>query len=121
MSSDDSDNCVASRRKLSFTLSAKMDSEPVKLCSQAETSLQRYISSTQKKVNEKLNAKQKLVIEETDITTNIENAKSQSDGKGAICHNCHMRLRHTSRNCTFEQCITIYSCSKEKLHPVEIS
>ena len=120
-SSDDGNNCVASRRKLNFTLSAKMDSEPVKLYSEAETPLQRYISSTQKKVNEKLNAKQKLVIEETDITTNVENAKSQSDGKGAICHNCHMRLRHTSRNCTFEQCTTIYSCGEEKLHPVEIS
>ena len=67
-----------------------------------------------------MQAKQKLVDEKADIMPRIDIAKRQK-GKGVVCHNCHMRLGHTARNCTFEQCNSIYSCGEEKLHPAENS
>lgn len=87
----------------------------------SETPIQRFTSSLQLKIDEKLEAKQKLVDQEKDLKTRIEDAKLMIAGAGPVCHNCHMRLRHTSSNCTFERCETIYSCGQEKLHPAEFA
>ena len=46
----------------------------------------------------------------------IDIAKRQK-GKGLVCHSCHMRLDHAARNCTFQQCNSMYSCGEERLHP----
>ena len=85
------------------------------------TPLQRFTSSLQLKIDEKLEAKQKLVDQGKDLKTRIDDAKLMIAGAGPVCHNCHMRLRHTSRNCTFEHCEAIYSCGQEKLHPAEFA
>lgn len=87
----------------------------------AETPLQRYTSRLQSKIDENLKAKQNLINQEETLKTKIEDAKSQSAGRGSICHNCHMRLRHTSRTCTFDRCETVYSCGQEKFHPAELT
>ncbi len=31
-----------------------------------------------------------------------------------------MRLGHTARNCEYENCISVFRCGEEKLHPGEI-
>ena len=114
---------TASRRKLEFPSVSNVSTsvEPVVQLKVSETPLQRFTSSLQLKIDEKLEAKQKLVDQEKDLKTRIEDAKLMIAGAGPVCHNCHMRLRHTSRNCTFERCETIYSCGQEKLHPAEFA
>ena len=87
----------------------------------SETPLQRFISSLQLKIDEKLEAKQKLVDQEKDLKTRIEDAKLMIAGVRSVCHNWYMRLRRTSRNCTFERCETIYCCGQEKVHPAELA
>ena len=111
------------RRKLDFPVVSNLSTsvESVVEAKVAETPLQRFTSSLQLKIDEKLEAKQKLADQEKDLRTRIEDAKLLIAGAGPVCHNCHMRLRHTSRNCTFERCETIYSCGQEKLHPAEFA
>ena len=120
LSSTSSSSVSTRKRKLDFPLCSKSESKPAKSYPQAETPLQRYISNTKRKIEEKMQAKQTLVDEEADIIARIDIAKRQK-GKGLVCHNCHMRLGNTARNCTFEQCNSIYSCGEEKLHPAEKS
>ena len=119
-SSCSSSTSVSRKRKLDFISSCKSVSMPAKSFSPVETSLQRYISNTKRDIGQKMQAKQKLVDEEADIMARIDIAKWQK-GKGVVCHNCHTRLGHTARNCTFEQCNSIYSSREEKLHPAENS
>ena len=119
-SSCSSSTSVSRKRKLDFISPCKSVSMPAKSFSPVETPLQRYISNIKRNIGQKMQAKQKLVDEEADIMARIDIAKRQK-GKGVVCHNCHMRLGHTARNCTFEQCNSIYSCGEEKLHPAENS
>ena len=110
-------------RKLDFPVVSNLSTavESVAQAKVDETPLQRFTSSLQLKIDEKLEAKQKLVDQEKYLKTRIEDAKLLIAGAGPVGHNCHMRLRHTSRNCTFERCETIYSCGQEKLHPAEFA
>lgn len=119
-SSSSSSTSVSRKRKLDFTFPSKSESKPAKSFSPVETPLQRYILNTKRNIEQKMQAKQKLVDEEADIMARIDIAKRQK-GKRLVCHSCHMRLCHTARNCTFEQCNSIYSCGEEKLHPAENS
>lgn len=39
--------------------------------------------------------------------------------EGNMCRNCHLRLGHTARSCTYGKCVSVYSCGEEKFHPSE--
>ena len=118
---------TASKRKLIFptataTVTKSVErTEPIAESKRAETPLQRYISNCQSKINEKRLAKQKLEDDEKNSRTKIQDAKLQNGERGSICHNCHLRLGHTSHTCSFDSCETIYSCGQGKFHPAEQS
>ena len=45
-----------------------------------------------------------------------QNTNKQSNSS---CGNCHLRLGHTRRNCTFSPCRSVYSCGLLEKHPDE--
>ena len=101
--------------------SAKQKIQETQATEQCETPLQKYISSCQTKIDDKLEAKRKLVEEKEMFDLKINDAKSINAGKGSLCHNCHLRLGHTARNCVLKRCQNIHSCGQDKLHPADLA
>ena len=85
---------TASKRKLDFPSVSNVSTsvEPVVQLKVCGTPLQRFTSSLQLKIDEKLEGKQKLVDQGKDLKTRIEDAKLMIAGAGPVCHNCHMRF-----------------------------
>lgn len=62
----------------------------------------------------------KLEVEEKEISRRLLKVQScPSDGN--MCRNCHLRLGHTARNCSYGKCMSVFNCGEEKLHPGELN
>ena len=85
------------------------------------TPIERYIARTERGIEEKDERIQEIKMEEENIRRRIETAKSNNVGNGTFCRNCHMRLGHNARNCTFDKCSSIYQCGEDKFHPGEVN
>ena len=85
------------------------------------TPVERFIAKTEKNIEEKDKMIQELRMEELNIKGRISAAKRGNVGNGTLCRNCHMRLGHNARNCTFDKCGSVYECGEEKLHSGEVN
>ena len=83
------------------------------------TPFQRYVKRTEEQIRLKENNLRKVQNKAAEFQERLEVLKSQYGNVGKMCHNCHLRLGHTSRNCTFDSCTSLFECGQEKLHPGE--
>lgn len=112
-----------SKKKLPFTREfttsqTAQDFEPDNLEEQEQrnTPFQRYMKKAESDIERKKSELRKLEQEEKEISRKLFNVQSHpSDGN--MCRNCHFRLGHTARNCTYGKCRSIFNCGEEKLHP----
>ena len=87
---------------------------------QNSTPFETYMKKAESDIERKKSKLVKLEQEEKEISRKLLNVQSHpSDGNR--CRNCHLRLGHTARNCTYGRCMTIFHCGEEKLHPGELN
>ncbi len=83
-----------------------------------QTPIQRYLRKAELELeNKKLN-RRKLEALKEDNERKLSRVKSNTN-EGNMCRTCHLRLGHTSRNCNYGKCLSVYTCGEEKLHPGE--
>lgn len=116
-----------SKKKLPFTREfttsqTAQDFEPDNLEEQEQcsTPFERYMKKAESDIDRKKSELRKLELEEKEISRKLRKVQSHpSDGN--MCRNCHLRLGHTARNCTYGKCMSIFNCGEEKLHPGELN
>ena len=87
---------------------------------QCSTPFERYIKKAESDVEKKKSELRKLEVEEKEISRRLLKVQSRpSDGN--MCRNCHLRLGHTARNCSYGKCMSVFNCGEEKLHPGELN
>ena len=81
------------------------------------TPFQRYVDKTQEQIRLKENSLRELQHKLADFNDRLKHLKARYGDAGKMCHNCHLRLNHTSRNCIFDSCTSLFDCGQEKFHP----
>jgi hypothetical protein len=85
------------------------------------TPIQRYLAKTKQNIEDKDQRIREVMMAELNVKSRIERAKSNNVGQGNLCRNCHMRLRHTARNCEFDKCTSVFQCGEDKFHTGEVN
>ena len=83
------------------------------------TPFQRYVDKTQEQIRLKENSLRELQDKLADFNDRLKHLKARYGDAGKMCHNCHLRFNHTSRNCIFDSCTSLFDCGQEKFHPGE--
>lgn len=113
------------KRRLDFNSASSSNSKRpvivnVPTHEKVSTPIERYITKTEENIREKDKQINELLAKESWIISRLQTARL-GNGQGSLCHNCHMRLGHTARNCNFDKCSSVYSCGEEKFHSGEVS
>ena len=73
------------------------------------------------KIRLKESSLRELECKLTQFNDRLKVLKARYGNDGKMCHNYHLRLNHTSRNCMFDSCRSLFECGQEKFHPGENS
>lgn len=95
------------------------DDEDEALENEVNTPFQRYVNKTQEQMRLKENSLRELEGKLAQFNDRLKLLKARHGNDGKMCHNCHLRLNHTSRNCMFDSCTSLFECGQEKFHPGE--
>ena len=66
------------------------------------TPFQKYINKNKEQIRLKENSLWELQDKLKEFNDRLKVVKAQYKEDGKMCHNCHLRLNHTSRNCMNE-------------------
>ena len=71
---------------------------------EVDSPFQRYVNKTQEQIRLKESSLRELECKLTQFNDRLKVLKARYGNDGKMCHNCHLRLSHTSRNCMFDSC-----------------
>jgi hypothetical protein len=86
------------------------------------SAVEKYVFKAKKNVES-----QKAKLEEqkgkrNEIIQKLETARLVAgEPNSNVCGNCHLRLGHSQKKCTLEQCMNVFNCGQEKRHPGEVN
>ena len=81
--------------------------------------LQRYAKKQKEAVNERKNCMETKCQELIRFDDKIKRASEQNRGHLSTCGNCHLKLGHTRKICTFSPCKSAFSCGILSKHSSE--
>lgn len=86
-----------------------------------ETPVQRFLRHKRDTIGELQSNLEQKRARLSGMRNNIYVVQEQNTNKqsNSSCGNCHLRLGHTRRNCTFSPCRSVYSCGLLEKHPDE--